>query len=314
VGVFAVPLLASALAVGAAALPANAATWQDTSLSAFAMHADAFSGAGLDAKSDAIHGVINLSGTGVFWSLHGKVPFGVHLFGTTIGYSGIGLIGPQMIVANAMDRAGNVQALEILVVMGNHSIQVKDTSPVVKVSLSALTARNFFGNVRFSAVSSKLFDHISFAQHRLPAGLVSGDPVLTFRGGTAAPGIYHGVRVTATDLDGAVLHGVFTLVVHAQQVIKQGSWGNEVNPFGNGFDVFQQQQRPGAIIVGWTATKADPATHFLLLKGTVPGAVKFEYAPNGVATGLCVSDPGGGWKSDPLPDGLILTTSNNGPF
>ncbi len=33
-----------------------------------------------------------------------------------------------------------------------------------------------------------------------------------------------------------------------------------------------------------------------------------------MATGLCVADPGGGWASDPLPDGLILTQSNNGPW
>jgi hypothetical protein len=111
-----------------------------------------------------------------------------------------------------------------------------------------------------------------------------------------------------------VLHGAFTVVVHANPVYTPGNYGNEVNPFGNGFDVYQQHMYPGAIIAGWTATKADPATHFIRLPGTVPGAVKFEYAPNGAGTGLCVSDPGGGWASDPLPDGLILTQSNNGPW
>jgi len=93
-----------------------------------------------------------------------------------------------------------------------------------------------------------------------------------------------------------------------------GTLGDEVNPFGNGFDVLQQQQYPGAIIAGWTATKADPATHFIRLNGMYLGAVKFEYAPNGVATGFCVSDPGSGWASDPLRDGLILTPCNTGPF
>ena len=33
-----------------------------------------------------------------------------------------------------------------------------------------------------------------------------------------------------------------------------------------------------------------------------------------MASGLCVSDPGGGWASDPLPDGLLLAVSNNGPW
>jgi peptidoglycan/xylan/chitin deacetylase (PgdA/CDA1 family) len=100
-----------------------------------------------------------------------------------------------------------------------------------------------------------------------------------------------------------------------------GNWGDEVNPLGNGFDVLGQHQYPGAIIIGWTATRADPATHFVRLNGTSPGAVQFEYAPsgvatgrNGVATGLCVSDPGGGWASDPLPDGLILTPCGTGPW
>ena len=40
-----------------------------------------------------------------------------------------------------------------------------------------------------------------------------------------------------------------------------GDLGDEVNPFGNGFDVFGQHQAVNAIIVGWTATKADLATH-----------------------------------------------------
>jgi hypothetical protein len=78
--------------------------------------------------------------------------------------------------------------------------------------------------------------------------------------------------------------------------------------------VYQQHRYAGAVIVGWTATKADPATHFYILSATHEGAVKFEYAPDGAGTGLCVSDPGGGWKSDPLRDGLILTNCNTGPW
>src|ERR1700722_20256686 len=51
VGVMAIPLLGSALAVGAAALPANATTWQDTALSAGAVTADTFGGTGLGVAS-----------------------------------------------------------------------------------------------------------------------------------------------------------------------------------------------------------------------------------------------------------------------
>jgi len=155
----------------------------------------------------------------------------------------------------------------------------------------------------------------SFAYSGLPSGIVSSSAgLLTIAGSTAAPGTYGSVGVTATDQYGARTQSAFQLVVHAQAVYVPGNYGDEVNPFGNGFDAYQQHQYPGAIIAGWTATKADPATHFIRLPGTVPGAYKFEYAPNGVATGLCVSDPGGGWASDPLPDGLILTVSNNGPW
>src|SRR5271165_7369572 len=93
-----------------------------------------------------------------------------------------------------------------------------------------------------------------------------------------------------------------------------GNLGDEVNPFGNGFDVFGQHQAVNAIIVGWTATKADPATHFIRLPGTVPGAYRFEYAPNGVATGLSVSEPGYDAAGTGLKDGLVLRASNNGPW
>ena len=313
VGIIACPLLGSALAVGAAALPANAATWQDTALSAFPVHADTFGGAALKATNGS--SVITLSGTGVTtWSLHSTPPTGVSLSGTTISYSGGAIASPPEIVADATDSAGNAEALEIPVVIAHDSILINGPVSVVTVSLSALADANIAGNVKFSAVSSESTNGISFAESGLPTGLASGNPVLTYVGGTAAPGTYGGVEVTATDADGAVLKGVFSLTVSANAVTTPGNYGDEVNPFGNGFDVYQQHQYAGAIIAGWTATNADPATHFLRLAGTHSGAVKFEYAPNGAATGLCVSDPGGGWASDPLPDGLILTGCNNGPW
>jgi hypothetical protein len=311
-GVIAFSMLGSALVVGAAALPANAATWQDTALFGYQVSADTFGGAGLAAANGTK--VIKLSGTGVTWSLHGTPPAGVSLSGTTISYSGGAVASPPEIVADATDGAGNAVALEIPVAIAADSIQIPASASVVRVSLSGLANANIAGAVKFSAVSSESGNGISFAESNLPTGLASGDPILTYVGGTAAPGTYGGVKVAATDVDGAVLQGVFSLVVHANAVYTPGNYGDEVNPFGNGFDVYQQHQYAGAIIAGWTATKADPATHFLRLAGTHSGAVKFEYAPNGAATGLCVSDPGGGWASDPLPDGLILTVCNNGPW
>ncbi len=312
VGVIVLPMLGSALAVGAAALPANATTWQDTALSAGTVTADTYAGTGLGVANGTK--VIDLVGSHVTWSLHGTPPAGVSLSGTTISYSGAAVASPPQIVADATDSAGNAEALLIPVTIAAGSIQVSGSvTAVLGASLSALAATNIAGTVKFSATSS-VGNSISFAESNLPAGLTSGNPVLTYVGGTAAPGTYGGVEVTATDTDGAVLHGVFTLVVSANAVSTPGPYGDEVNPFGNGFDVYQQHQYPGAIIAGWTATKADPATHFLRLAGTTSGADKFEYAPTGAGTGLCVSDPGGGWASDPLPDGLILTPCNNGPW
>ena len=300
-------LLGSMLATGAAALPAKAQTWQDTALVGNPVQAATFAGAGLAAANG--DGVIKLSGTGVTWSLHGTPPAGVSLAGTTISYSGAAVTTPPEIVADATDSTGNAQALEIPVALKANSVQLGGA--VVKVSLSALADSNSAGTVKFTVTSSKSFDTVNFAESSLPTGLVSGNPVLTYVGGTAAPGTYGGVQVAATDADGAALHGTFTLIVQASAV---SDYGDEVNPFGNGFDVFRQRQHAGTIIVGWTPTQADPATHFIRNNGTHAGAYQFEYAPSGSGSGLCVSDPGGGWKSDPLRDGLILTSCNSGPF
>ena len=300
-------LLGGAVAVGAAALPARATTWQDTAVSAFPLTVSTFGGAGLGASNGT--GVIKLAGTGATWSLHGTVPSGVSLSGTTISYTGPMATATE-IVALATDSAGNAEALEIPVAFpATNSIQLGSGS-IVTVTVSALALTNVSNTVKFSATSSES-NTIHFAESNLPTGLVSGDPVLTFVGGTAAPGTYPGVKVAATDADGAALTGTFKLVVQANAA---SGYGDEVNRFGNGFDSFRQHQFPGAIIAGWTATQSDPATHFILSAGTHQGALRFEYAPRGTGTGLCVSDPGGGWASDPLRDGLILTSCNTGPF
>jgi hypothetical protein len=293
--------------VGAAALPASAQTWQDTALIATAVSPATFGGSGLHAADGTK--VITLTGTNVTWSLHGTPPSGVSLSGATISYSGTAS-STTSVVADATDGTGNAEALVIPVALTSGSIQL-GSGNVTTVSLSALADSNVSGTVKFTATSSVKTNTVNFAESNLPTGLSSGDPVLTFVGGTAAPDTYNGVVVTATDSDGAVLHGTFNLTVDANAV---SNYGDEVNRFGNGFDSFQQHQFPGAIIAGWTATQSDPATHFLLNNGTHQGAVQLEYAPKGTASGLCVSDPGGGWSSDPLRDGLILTPCNTGPW
>jgi hypothetical protein len=302
-------LLGSALAVGAAALPATAQTWQDTALIAGTVTDSTFGGAHLAATSDTTNKVVDLGGTGVTWSLHGTPPAGVSLSGTTISASSAAAAGTATIVADATDSNHNAVALVIPVTIAASSIQV--TGTVGEITVTQLAATNVSGTVKFSAVASASSDAVNFAETNLPAGLSSGNPTLTYVGGTAAPGTYTGVAVSATEADGATLNGTFTLTVDANQV---STYGDEVNRYGNGFDAYQQHQYPGALIAGWTATQADPATHFILNNGTHAGAYQFEYAPKGSGTGLCVSDPGGGWSSDPLRDGLILASCNTGPW
>jgi hypothetical protein len=197
-----------------------------------------------------------------------------------------------------------------VVITADNNIQKTGTPTAVKVT-NLTDMDNSNGTVTFSATSSAS-NSITYAESDLPTGLSSANP-LTYSGGTAVPGTYSNVKATATDSDGAVLNGTFTLTVDGNAATTS-TYGNYVNKFGNGFDVYQQHEYAGAIIAGWTATQADPATHFILNNGTHSGAVQLEYAPNGSASGLCVSDPGGGWGSDPLPDGLILANCNTGPW
>ena len=232
--------------MGAAALPASAQTWQDTSLTATKVSPATFGGSNLTATNGTK--VIALTGTNVTWSLHGTPPSGVSLSGATISNTGT-TSSTTSIVADATDGTGNAEALVIPVALTSGSIQL-GTGNVTKVSVSALADSNVSGTVKFTATSAAT--SINFAETNLPTGLSSGNPVLTFVGGTAAPGTYTGVVVTATDSDGAVLHGTFNLTVAANSV---SDYGDEVNRFGNGFDVFRQHQFPGAIIAGWTATQ-----------------------------------------------------------
>jgi hypothetical protein len=299
-------LLGSALVAGAIALPASAETYQDTSLSATAVTDSTYGGSGLAAGDGT--GVIDLTGSGVTWTLHGTPPSGVSLSGSTISYSGNAVSSPPAIVADATDGVGNAEALVIHVTIGSNSIQVSGDPS--KVSLSSLADSNSNGTVNFTADSSLSSDTITYTESNLPTGLSSGNP-LTYSGGTAAPGTYSGVTATATDSDGAVLKGTFSLTVSANEVNNEG---NEVNKYGNGFDAYKQHDYAGAIIAGWPATQNDPATHFIINDGTHQGAFQYEYAPNGSASGLCISDPGGGWSSDPLRDGLLLANCNSGPW
>jgi hypothetical protein len=119
--------------------------------------------------------------------------------------------------------------------------------------------------------------------------------------------------VTATDSAGAVATGKFALKVNGHKSAVPASFGDEVNAFGNGLDVYQQHYAPGAVISGWTATRGDPATLFIrILHGS---NWQFEATrAGGAATGLCVTNPMGGWPDPAGPAGLLVVPCNNGPF
>jgi hypothetical protein len=311
VGIAVPVLIGGALAAGALALPAHAQSYQDTSLSATAVVDDTWSGGTLVVTSAA--GVITLAETGVTWTSHTTLPTGVTLTSGTLSYMGTPQAGPITLVLDATDSAGDARALVLPVSMGTNSIVTDGAFSTV--SLSALADTNVSGTVTFSAASTALNDTLTFAESQLPTGLTSGNPTLTYVNGTAAPGTYSGVQVSVTDSDGAVLKGSFSLTVNANTVTtNNGTYGDEVNKFGYGFDSYRQHDYAGAIIVGWTASGSDPATRFLENSGSHSGYIQFEYAPSGSGSGLCVSDPGGGWGSDPLRDGLILTNCNSGPW
>ena len=307
-------LLGTAFAAVAISLPARAAvSWQDTALSATAVTPETFGGSNLMATNGS--GVIDLSGTGVTWSGHSISGVSVTNTGSgsaTISYSGSA--NPEFqadVGAIATDGNGNAEVLLLAVVIATNAIRFSGIPPVETVTDLADT--NSDNTVEFSAHNNSATapDNVSdFAVSNLPAGLTSDEEApLTYSGMTAAPGTYSGVVVTAKANTGAVLKGTFTLTVSAKSI---NTYGNYVNKYGNGFDVFRHKAYPGAKIVGWTATRSDPGTHFIINVGTHPGAYQIEYAPNGTGSGLCVSDPGGGVPSDPLRDGLILVHCGSG--
>jgi hypothetical protein len=153
----------------------------------------------------------------------------------TISYSGTANgAPPSAVMADATDSNGNAKTLQIpvtLVAGTPGSIQVVGPAVTTPATLTGLTATTTAGAVTFSATDSAS-NTISYAESNLPSGLVSGSP-LTYVGGTA-PGTYPGVVVTATDVNGAVQKGTFSLTVDASDVYTVGSGGDEVNPSGKG--------------------------------------------------------------------------------
>ncbi len=333
VGISVIPLLGGALAVGATALPASAQTWQDTAL--VASHVVQPTSA--TTAGAVVNGVVGHFGhTLTFTAPRGEY-FTVTSTGFDKGSTDAKLLLPDrqslVIQSGPGVRGGGSGTLTFTIhsythgvtctatqtakfTESSHGVLAQSTTtskPNETVAVSVFN-NNATGAVQFSGTVSRAACTVTFSQSNLPNGLVSGNPLVP---GSAYPRIYTGVVYTATDPLGSTFSGTFALHVFGHVVVPPpppGNYGNEVNPFGNGFDVYQQHQAVNAIIAGWTATKADPATHFLRLPGTVPGASRYEYAPSGSGTGLCVSDPGYDAAGTGLTNGLVLRGCNTGAW
>jgi hypothetical protein len=166
------------------------------------------------------------------------------------------------------------------------------------------------GGILFNAAGSSAVT--AFAVSNLPAGLNGSVGLGELLPGTAAPAVYNSVALSVTDTGGAVAKGTFNLLVNATA---SGALGDNVNPFGNGWGVYQQHTAWDTTIIGWPATQRDPGSLFLREAGTVSGAYRYEYAPTGSGSGMCVSNPDGGYIGDPGgPTGLVLRNCNSSVY
>jgi hypothetical protein len=335
VAALAAPLMvAGTLAFAAGS--ASAATWQDTSIQVNRLHVTATNPAA-PAVAATSQGKITVTRAGAADTLTvnghaSRLPRGVTVtvtdgvltLGGTIGMPPANRPIPAFVVVNDASPSGAV--LAEIIKFSDDAVTGHLTLGSVYVDTPGAITRGYqVGGVQFAepyvltkpagAAALDPAPAYSFGFPGLPAGIVNSKAgMLTVAGSTAAPGTYSSLGVIATDQYGAHAASVYQLVVHAQKVHVPGNYGDEVNPFGNGFDVYRQRAAINTMIVGWTATKADPATHFIREQGTLRGAVRFEYAPHGVATGLCVSDPGYDAAGTGLKHGLVLRSANTGAW
>lgn len=174
------------------------------------------------------------------------------------------------------------------------------------------------------SASSNLGNPITaWSASNLPAGLtISSNGVVS---GTPTASQTNTVTVTATDSGGTSGSASFSWTTSTATLPPPppplSTYGNYVNPFGNGFNAFQQHAGYNSRVAGWPATQHDPASHFLRLNEG-PN-FRLEYAPNGVGTGWCVSNPGDNllrfrlcngniWQQFYTSGGYIHSAVNNG--
>jgi hypothetical protein len=90
--------------------------------------------------------------------------------------------------------------------------------------------------------------------------------------------------------------------------------GYQENVYGNAWDVRGQRAVADQPVIVYPLGNGDPAQDFIYRQRTSnPDEREVQYAPNDVASGLCMSDPGGGVRGDSR-DGLILRACNGSAF
>lgn len=86
-----------------------------------------------------------------------------------------------------------------------------------------------------------------------------------------------------------------------------GTQTDAEGPAALSFDVFRQSAKVNTPIIGFPNSNTDPATDFFTFAYQGGTTKVFEYAPNGRASGLCISEPS-------AQAGLVLRGCNGSAF
>jgi hypothetical protein len=117
------------------------------------------------------------------------------------------------VTLTATDQFGDVAVVTVPVKVGPGDNVSLGTGSVLTDEVLQITAtnQNTDGSVLFAAKDTADVPTSAISESNLPGGLVSGNPLLP---GTAVPGFYNDLQVTATDAAGAKATGAFLLKVN----------------------------------------------------------------------------------------------------
>lgn len=104
--------------------------------------------------------------------------------------------------------------------------------------------------------------------------------------------------------DGNITGKVCPVVTTPAPATAPSGQGDVINKFLNGLDVNRQVPAVNNKIIVFPVTGSDPAVQFEIVN--LPHGFAIEYAPHGVATGLCVSEAVGSEPSWSAKTGLLL--------